>query len=60
MMEFATRRCVVIGANWEEPLQWCKDHLYHGGHYEARWSFSYPVFQFEDEQEYLAFVLRWS
>ncbi len=47
------------GGRWAEMIQWCRDNLYHGGHYEPNWFAQYPTFYFDDEQEYLMFVLRW-
>ena len=44
---------------WATMIQWCHDNLYHGGHYEPKWYAQYPTFYFEDEQEYLLFVLKW-
>jgi hypothetical protein len=45
---------------WAEMIEWCQNNLYHGGHYEPRWSAQYPSFYFYDEQEYTLFLLRWS
>jgi hypothetical protein len=45
---------------WSEMMQWCRDNLYHGGHYEPNWSVNYPSFYFTDEKEYTLFCLRWS
>lgn len=49
------------GANyWKEKVDWCKENLYHGGHYEPKWHTQYPFIVFEDESEYAWFMLRWS
>lgn len=43
-----------------EMIAWCRDTLYHGGHYEPNWHVQYPTFYFTDEKEYTLFLLRWS
>jgi hypothetical protein len=43
-----------------EMIAWCRDTLYHGGHYEPNWSVNYPTFYFTDEKEYALFLLRWA
>ena len=43
-----------------ERVQWLKDNLYHGGHYEPNWGFQWPSFYFTDEKEFTLFLLRWS
>ena len=43
-----------------EMIAWCRDTLYHGGHYEPNWSVQYPTFYFTDEREYTLFLLRWT
>jgi SET domain-containing protein len=48
------------GGRWREIIAWCQLHLYHGGHYEPRWSVNYPNFYFTDEKEYTLFCLRWA
>lgn len=50
-------RDLAAGA-WDEKIAWCRDNLYHGGHYEPKWHMHYPFIEFEDEQEYVAFLLR--
>ena len=46
---------------WGPCIHWCMENLYHGGHYEPKWHYlSEGVFEFEDEQEYLAFLLKWA
>ncbi len=45
---------------WSTMVQWCRDNLYHGGHYEPNWTVADPTFYFQDEREYLLFCLRWS
>lgn len=45
---------------WAEMIQWCQDHLYHGGYYEPNWTAQYPTFYFDDEKEYMLFLLRWT
>jgi hypothetical protein len=45
---------------WDEKTQWCKENLYHGGHYEPNWHTNYPFIEFTDEKEYHWFLLRWS
>jgi hypothetical protein len=45
---------------WAEMIQWCQDNLYHGGYYEPNWTAQYPTFYFDDEKEYMLFLLRWS
>lgn len=46
---------------WSPCINWCQEHLYHGGHYEPNWNYiGEGVFEFRDEQEYLAFMLKWS
>ena len=44
---------------WAEMIAWCQNHLYHGGHYEPNWHAQYPTFYFNDEKEYIMFLLRW-
>lgn len=41
-------------------IKWCEENLYHGGHYEPKWRTQYPFIVFEDEKEYIWFMLRWS
>lgn len=48
----------MAAGNWEEMIAWCNENLYHGGHYEPKWRIAYPFIEFEDEKEYVAFVLR--
>ena len=55
-----TYRYYAAGGNWEEKLNWCQENLYHGGHYEPKWRTQYPFIVFEDEKEYIWFMLRWS
>ena len=43
-----------------EMTDWCREHLYHGGHYEPNWSAEFPFITFYDEKEYTLFLLRWS
>ena len=43
-----------------EMIAWCRDTLYHGGHYEPNWSVNYPTFYFTDEKEYALFLLKWA
>lgn len=50
-------RHMAAGA-WDEKVDWCRENLYHGGNYEPRWYMAYPFIVFEDEQEYVAFLLR--
>ena len=45
---------------WAEMMQWCRDNLYHGGHYEPNWTAIYPTFYFRDPREYTLFLMRWS
>jgi hypothetical protein len=52
-------RHFAAGNNWEEKLAWCRENLYHGGHYEPNWSAQYPFIVFEDEKEYAWFSLAW-
>ena len=47
-------------ADFYEMIAWCRDTLYHGGHYEPNWSVNYPAFYFTDEREYTLFLLKWS
>lgn len=49
----------LAAGQWKEKVKWCREHLYHGGHYEPKWGTQYPFIVFEDEQEYIWFVLRW-
>ena len=44
---------------WAEMIEWCRNNLYHGGHYEPNWLAQYPNFYFKDKDEYLMFCLRW-
>jgi hypothetical protein len=56
-----TKRFDGIARNqWDEMRAWCRDHLWHGGHYEPRWGVEYPTFYFWDEKEYALFLLRWA
>ena len=48
------------GSRWAEMIEWCRNNLYHGGHYEPYWSAIYPSFYFTDEKEYTLFLLRWT
>ena len=50
----------MAASQWTEMVNWCKENLYHGGHYEPKWHTQYPFIVFEDEQEYIWFTLRWS
>ena len=43
-----------------EMIAWCRDNLYHGGHYEPDWWTEYPTFYFRNEKEYMFFCLKWS
>lgn len=45
---------------WDKMIKWCRDNLYHGGHYEPNWGVQYPTFYFKEEREYILFLLRWS
>lgn len=45
---------------WNDMIAWCKETLYHGGHYEPKWGVAWPSFYFTDEKEYALFLLRWS
>ena len=47
-------------AQWARMIEWCRENLYHGGHYEPNWTAQYPSFYFFDEKEYTLFLLRWS
>jgi hypothetical protein len=49
----------LAASQWDEKVRWCKENLYHGGHYEPNWSTEYPFILFTDEQEYAWFMLRW-
>jgi hypothetical protein len=51
---------LAIGGNFEEKVNWCKKNLYHGGHYEPKWQVKYPYIWFNDEKEYVLFLLRWA
>jgi len=46
-----------------EMYRWCKENLYHGGHYEPNWDFNLIgnewCLEFSDEKEYMWFLLRW-
>lgn len=48
----------VAAGDWKEKVDWCYKNLYHGGHYEPTWRTEYPFIYFDDEQEYVAFLLR--
>jgi len=45
--------------NWDEKVAWCEENLYHGGHYEPNWYLRYPWIEFDNEQDYVWFTLRW-
>jgi hypothetical protein len=47
-------------SRWATMIEWCKNNLYHGGHYEPNWYAEYPTFSFRDEKEYILFLLRWA
>jgi hypothetical protein len=51
-------RDMAAGA-WDEKADWCKENLYHGGHYEPGWYLRYPWIEFDNEDEYFMFKLRW-
>jgi hypothetical protein len=51
-------RNMAAGA-WEEKVKWCEENLYHGGHYEPNWYLRYPWIEFDNEQDYVWFTLRW-
>lgn len=57
---FVKRLDYAAAEHWDEMIAWCRNNLYHGGHYEPNWSVEYPSFYFRDEREYIAFLLRWS
>jgi hypothetical protein len=40
-------------------VQWLKDNLYHGGYYEPKWYVNGDTYCFQDEKEYLHFLLVW-
>jgi len=46
--------------DWDEKVKWCQENLYHGGYYEPKWYLRYPWIEFDDEQEYIWFTLRWT
>jgi hypothetical protein len=50
----------VSDQQWSAMIDWCMDNLYHGGHYEPKWTFVWPSFYFHDEREYTMFLLRWA
>lgn len=27
----------LAASQWDEKVKWCKENLYHGGHYEPNW-----------------------
>ena len=53
-------RAVIGSGQWDEKVQWCRENLYHGGHYEPNWRILYPYIEFDNEKEYVWFMLRWS
>ena len=42
-----------------EAEAWCRENLYHGGHYEPNWYRNGQTFCFKDEKECIMFSLRW-
>ncbi len=40
-------------------LRWLKENLYHGGYYEPKWYVNGDTYCFQDEKEYLHFLLVW-
>jgi hypothetical protein len=59
MIEDKTVYRNMAAGNWDEKVAWCEENLYHGGHYEPSWYLRYPWIEFDDEQEYAWFCLRW-
>lgn len=48
--------------NSDDVFIWCREKLYHGGHYEPNWYYndSTNTWCFKDEKEYMMFCLRWA
>lgn len=43
---------------WSPCIRWCQDYF---GHTDKNWNYiGEGIFEFRDEQEYLAFMLKWS
>ena len=57
---FVKRFDRVSDRQWREMVEWCRQNLYHGGHYEPNWGFQWPSFYFHNEKEYTMFLLRWA
>lgn len=61
--ELYTKQVFDVGmfenGTWAAMIEWCRNNLYHGGHYEPNWIAQYPNFYFKDKNEYLMFCLRW-
>ena len=48
-------------APFGDIVEWCYNHLYHGGYYEPNWyTNERETIYFRDEKEYTMFLLRWS
>jgi hypothetical protein len=54
---YQTRVKVDSVGSYNETEKWCREHLYHGGHYEPNWYRVGDTFCFKDEKEYLHFLL---
>ena len=37
-------------------IEWCRNNLYHGGHYEPNWSAIWPTFYFKDEKPVVIYL----
>ncbi len=48
--------------NSDDIFRWCREKLYHGGHYEPNWYYNIETntWCFKDEKEFTLFCLRWS
>ena len=57
-MEIKLVHRYMAAGQWDEMINWCRENLYPGGHYEPNWHMAYPFIEFDDEQEYVAFLLR--
>jgi hypothetical protein len=52
-----------LGERKDPREEWCRENLYHGGYYEPKWHIVYGMssntYCFQDEKEYLHFLLVW-
>lgn len=64
MNEYKYRHHISNGIDWslemkkEEARKWCKDVF--GEEYSQRWGYFIDGFNFNDEKDFMWFLLRWA